>query len=148
MKIQMERKVDAAPEAVFARVSDFANAPRLIPAIVRVEMLTDGPTGVGTRFRETRVMFGREATEEMTVTAFDPPRSYRLGAISCGSRFESEIRVEPDGAGSKLSMSFGAIPQTRIAKIIGYLMRPMMKLMAKKCLKDLDDIKASIERGA
>ena len=53
----------------FAFVSDFANAPKRIKSILRVNVLTPGPVGVGTRFTETRVMFGREATETRTCEA-------------------------------------------------------------------------------
>ena len=55
----------AAPVAeVFALFTDLKNAPGRVKGIKRIELLTNGPVGVGTRFRETRVMFKRDATEE------------------------------------------------------------------------------------
>ena len=65
----VKKHVNAPPELVFAKASDFANAPSFIGAIKKVEILTPGPIQAGTRFKETRVMFKREATEEMEVTA-------------------------------------------------------------------------------
>jgi hypothetical protein len=45
---------------VFGFLTDGANAPRVVPSVVRVEKLTDGPVGAGTRYRETRLMNGKE----------------------------------------------------------------------------------------
>ena len=59
--------ISASPERVFALFTDLAHAPDNIRAIKKLELLTPGPMCMGTRFRETRVMFGKEATEEMEV---------------------------------------------------------------------------------
>lgn len=139
--------IDAPPERVFAVASDFAGAARIIEGIERVEMLTEGPVGVGTRFRETRVMFGREATEEMEVVAFDPPRGYVLGCENHGCRYRSEIRVEPSGDGTDVEMSFEAVPLTAVAKLMSVVMGPMMKKMEAICAKDLADLKRAVERN-
>lgn len=147
MNLRIERTVAADPKTVFAAASDFATAPKRITGIAKVEMLTQGPVGIGTRFRETRQMFGKQATETMEVTAFEPGRSYVLGCESHGCRYRSEIRVEPDGKGSKLSMDFAATPLTRMAKVMSFLMKPMVKSVGKHIAKDLDDLKASLEGG-
>ena len=118
-----------------------------MPAIERVEVLTPGPMGVGTRFRETRRMMGREATEEMTVTAFDPPRGYTLGAQSHGCRYRTELRFEPSGSGTRMVFDFQAEPLTFGAKAMMLLMKPMMKKAAQMCAKDLEAIAAHVERG-
>ena len=110
-----------------------------------MEMLTDGPVGLGTRFRETRVMFKREATEEMEVTAFDAPHSYSLGCENHGCRYRTEFRFAPNGSGTDLEMTFGAEPLTKTAKVMSFLMKPMMKTMMKHCSKDLEDLKAAVE---
>lgn len=145
--ITVERQVDAPPEAVFRVASDFAKAPERIRGIVKVEMLTNGPVGKGTRFRETRKMFGREATETMEVTEFEPPRRYVLGAESHGCRYRAELAFEPQGGGTRMRMIFGAEPLTFFAKVMSVLMRPMMKKMVAECGRDLDDIKQSVESG-
>ncbi len=140
------RRTIAAPiEAVFAQASDFANAPKHVSGIKRVEMLTDGPVRVGTRFRETRVMFGKEATEEMEVIALTPPLGYVLGSESCGCRYRCEIRLSPSSNGTDVIMNFDAQPLTFFARIMGKLMGFMMKSVAKACAKDLEDLKTAVE---
>ena len=144
-RLEVRRQVSAPPERVFARAADFANSANTISAITKMEMLTDGPVGVGTRFRETRLMFGKQATEEMTVVAFEPPRRYLLHAQSHGSDYRSELRFDPNKNGTEVVMTFEATPMTLMAKVMSIVFRPMMRSMGKMILKDLDDLKASVE---
>lgn len=144
-ELSVEKYIEAPQEKVFAAASDFANGADLVGAIQKVEMLTDGPVGVGTRFRETRKMFGKEASEEMEVTAFDPPRSYSLGCENHGCRFVTEMTFTPSGSGTDVAMHFEATPLTMLAKMMAAAMGPMLKKLADECGKDLDDLKAAVE---
>lgn len=145
MKIVCKKIIAAPPDVVFRRAADFANAPQAIKGIAKVEMLTSGPVGIGTKFRETRIFFGREATEQMEVTAFEPPHRYALGAESHGCRYHSELTFRPSGQGCEVEMTFEGTPLTFFAKVMSVLMRPMIKSVAKVCAKDLDDLKETIE---
>ena len=144
-EVTIREQISASPERVFAVASDFANAPKAIPGILRVEMLTPGPVGVGSRFRETRKMFGKEASEEMTVAEIEPPRRYLLTAESHGSRYRTEFRFEPAAAGTEVVMTFRGEPLTAFAKVMTFVMKPMIKSVAKLCARDLADLKRSIE---
>lgn len=145
-KISVSRFVAAPPKRVFEIASDFEHAAERITAIKRLELLNGGEIRKGTRFRETRVMFGKEATEEMEITGFDPPNSYQVGCTSCGCWFETRFRFEPDGSGTNMVMEFAWKPLTFMAK----LMSPLGNMMAKKCVKacdqDLDEIKYAAEQ--
>ena len=144
----IRKHIEAPIEQVFARASDFAALAETIAGIERVEMLTDGPVGKGTRFRETRIMFGREATEEMEVVEFEPPRRYALGCENHGCRYHSEMRFEAQGDGTDVEMTFEATPLSAMAKIMSSMMKPMIDKAAEICGKDLDDLKSSIEGGS
>jgi hypothetical protein len=144
----LKKHVNAPPPVVFARASDFANAPTFITAIKKVEILTPGPVQAGTRFRETRVMFKREASEVMEVTAFAPPTGYTLTAESCGCRYRTEFRFTPSSGGTDVAMTFEGTPLTFIAKVMGFLMKPMIKMCAKETQKDLDDLARACEAPA
>ncbi len=91
-------------------------------------------------------MFGREATEEMTVTVFEPPRRYTLSAESHGSRYHTELSFAPTARAPRVAMTFQGTPVSFMARVMSVLLRPMMKSVAKACAKDLDDIKAAAER--
>jgi carbon monoxide dehydrogenase subunit G len=147
-RVTVERTIAAPPERVFAVAIDIHHWAEIVPAIQRVDVLTPGPMAVGTRFRETRKMMGREATEEMTVTGFDPPRGYVLAAESHGCRYRTELRFEPEGAGTRMVFEFGAEPLTLAAKVMMALMKPMMKKAAQMCAKDLEAIEAHVLKSA
>jgi hypothetical protein len=63
--------------------TDLDGAAERVDGIQKLEKLTDGPVGLGTRFRETRRMFRKEAAEEMEFTAFEPGRSYGVCCDAC-----------------------------------------------------------------
>lgn len=148
MKPRIIRHLSSAPpERVFAMASDFPNAASIVEGITGVEMLTGGPVRVGTQFRETRVMFGKPATETMEVVAFDPPRSYTLRAGSCGAEFVSEVRCVPDGAGTRLEIEMRCRPVSLFAKLMSPLSGLMMGSMTKLIAKDLADIARAAEGG-
>lgn len=142
-------EINASPERVFEVMSDFEHAADHVSGITRVEMLTDGPVGVGTKFKETRVMFGKEATETMEVTAFDPGKGYTLEAESCGCRYVSHLRCVPKGSGTQVELEMHCTPLKFSAKVMSKLMAPMMKgAMCKAMRQDFDDLQAVAEGGA
>lgn len=161
MRMFLSTHIDATQDRIFAAVSDFPNAATFITAIEAIEMLApahDGsPIGVGTRFKETRTMFGKQAVETMEVTEFDPPRAYTLSALSCGVQFHSRITVleetpggQRDGTsgGCRLSYDVHATPTTFTARIMSAIMTPLMKGTMRKAMeKDLADIKGHAERS-
>lgn len=148
--LSVARRIEAPRERVFEAATDIQSWPARIGGIERVEVLTPGPFGKGTRFRETRIMFGREATEEMVVSDFEPGRSYVLIAESHGCRYRSAMRFDDDGPGAtRVEMTFEATPLTTGAKVMGAVMGPMMKgTMCKMIAKDIEDLGASLGREA
>jgi uncharacterized membrane protein len=67
--------------------ADIARQPEWMHEMKRVEMLTPPPIGVGSRGRATVRIFGISTTDEVVITAFDPP--VRFG-IRHEGRFEGE----------------------------------------------------------
>ena len=141
-------EIDAPVELVFDRCTDLHSWADTITAIQKIEVLTEGPVGVGTRFRETRKMFGREATEEMEYLEFERPSGYLLGAESNGCRYRTRFRLEAVGdaqSRTKLTFEFQAEPLNLFAKIMAFLMKPMLKKVVGEVKKDLDDVKRVCE---
>ena len=123
-------------------ITDIPGSIDRIDAIVKIEMLTgDQGMGMGTRWKETRLVFKRESTEEMQVIEFEPPLRYVVEAHSCGAHFVSELRCEPDGEdGSRLVMTMETTPVTFFAKLMKPLAKLAMGTTRKILVKDLDDI--------
>ena len=150
-ELEITREVAAPAETVWGILTDLDRAEETISAITEIERLDAGTGfGVGTRWRETRIMFGRTATEEMEVTQLEPGKSYVLEAESHGARYRSEMTVEPiEDAACRLTMSFGAEAQGTISKILAATIGRLFERSTRKALqKDLADIAAAAEGTA
>ena len=143
--LRITKHIAAPPERVFQLSTDLDGWSERISGIVRVEKLTDGPVGVGTRFRETRVMFKKETTEEMEFTVFEPNQAYAVGAISCGCQFETRFDFVPDQGGTRVEMKMESKPLTFMAKLMSPIGALMAGSMRKLLEKDLDELKAAAE---
>jgi hypothetical protein len=139
------RTVQASLERTFEAFTDLRHAAENIRGIKKLEVLGQGPVGVGTRFRETRVLFKREATEEMEITAFERPSHYTVSAETCGSLFTTTFRSTPENSGTRVDLELVVEPITTFAKLVS----PLGKLMLGSCMKqfegDLDDMTAVAE---
>lgn len=146
MKIEVETEIAAPRALVFQRATDVANWPKMITGIESVEIETPGPIGKGTRFSETRRMHGRIATETMTFTEIDPPRSFVLTAENHGARYHAlHVLTERDASNTNFKMVFSAEPMTLLARVLSFLTSFMAGVVKKQLAADLADIKRSAE---
>jgi carbon monoxide dehydrogenase subunit G len=91
------RSIKAPLESVFRTVADINQFSEAIPHIVKVEFLSDAKTGVGTRFRETRLMNGKEMTTDLEVTEYVDNDRIRLVADSGGTIWDTLFTVRTEG---------------------------------------------------
>ncbi len=136
-------ETSATPEQVWKVLTDIEGAADTISGIEEVERLDGGSEfGVGTRWRETRTLFGKTSTEEMEVTEVEPGRSYVTEARSHGAFYRSFIKVEPSASGgSRITWVFGAEPQKPLAKVIGATIGRLFEGATRKAIEqDLVDI--------
>ena len=144
-KITTRMHIEAVPDVVFEVASDLANAAETFQGIEQLEVLGEGPIGVGTRFRETRKVMGKSSTEEMEITAFDPPHGYTVECETCGALYRSQYTFVGDIAGTHVRLETNCKPITLLAKLMSPLSKLMMGTM-KKCLDDdLEDLKRVAE---
>lgn len=147
--IELSERIAAPIDTVWEVFTDLAGAADHIRGIDSIELLTSGPMQLGTRWRETRTMYGREATEEMEVTAFEPPERYVVEAESHGANYRSEYRFRADGGATEVATTFAATPTGLFGRIMGVVMgRAMAKSVASALEDDLRDLKRVAEAGA
>jgi carbon monoxide dehydrogenase subunit G len=145
---QLSRHVAGSPEAVFDLFSDLARAAERVSGITSLELLTDGPVGVGTRFRETRLMFGKPATEEMEVTVFERPRRYTIECHAHGTHTVSVFSLVAAGDGTDLTVDLSTTPTTLGAKLFAPIAKMFMGTMRKCIESDLDDLERHLPGAA
>jgi len=145
--MNLSTTVAAPVPEVWSAFADFRNAAGRIKGIKKIEILTDGPIGVGTKFKETREMFKKEAVETMEVTAFEPNSLYTLECMSCGGHFKTTFRFTPSGQGTRVDVETNCRALTLFAKLLSPLTSLMMGPMMRKCmLQDMEDLKAVVEK--
>jgi carbon monoxide dehydrogenase subunit G len=149
MQMRVEREVAASAERVWGIIVDLDRSPMVLSGIDRIERLDRGSGfEVGTRWRETRTMFGRQATEDMEVTGIDPGRSYTVSAGGGGGTdYLSTLAVEPIGdARCRLSMAFAATPSGLPGKLAAVTVGRLFQKATRRMLqRDLDDIASHAE---
>jgi uncharacterized protein YndB with AHSA1/START domain len=150
MSIQFEvvETVQASPMQVFLALTDLDVAAAWMPGLVRIESLGPGPGAVGGGWRETRRMFGREATEEFQVTAVDRPHRLELrvdgskGSSGRGEYFFT-YRLEPrDGAATDVRLTGEIRGLTGVAGVVGRLFSGTYR---NSCARDLAALKRHLE---
>lgn len=140
-------QITAPIETVFHMASDVPHFAENITDILQIEQLTKGPVQLGTKWRETRIVFGKEATEEMEFTKFDPPNSYEVSAESHGSKYLTVFQFTQNENQTHIVVTFSTTPQTVFARFINFIMGSFMSRMISKCLtQDLLEIKTKLEQ--
>lgn len=150
IRFSVAEPIPAPPDRVFAGLTDLDGASAWMPGLIRIERLDGGgPLEVGSRWRETRRIFGREATEEFEVTHLAPPTEIRLrvdGTRGTSKRgeylFRYELRPRGDaGTDVRLDGEIGGLG--RVMELVGRLMAGPYR---KACLKDLRALSAHLGR--
>ena len=149
--LEVSRTINAPAEDVWAVLTDLANAEQVLSGVTKIELLSDGPYGVGTRWRETRKMMGKEATEEMWVVEANEPTVTVVNAESGGARYRTEFTLTEQGDATVLAMNFSAelLDPSTIQRVMQTLFGRLGLSMTKKVVAaDLADIAVAAEARA
>ena len=148
MQIEVNREIAAPVERVWEIVTDLSRSPEVMSSITRIEVLEGADEfAVGTRWRETRTMFGRDATEEMVVTDLVPGRSYTVVAHSAGTDYRSTLAVTASGDhGSLLRMTFSGEPTSAVSRVMSATIGRLFLGATRAAVEqDLSDIASAAE---
>lgn len=146
--VLVERRIAAGQGPVWEALTDLRGMERVLSGVSKVDVLTDGAFGVGTRWRETRRMFGKEATEEMWVTACEPPERYVVEAESHGTHYISEWVLRAEGpSATTVLMTFTAVASGAVASLLARILGGLGARAVRKAIaKDLDEVASAVER--
>jgi carbon monoxide dehydrogenase subunit G len=96
--------IDRPIEQVFDFATDLSNAPRLMPGVTRTEMLTEGDMKAGARFRETRIVKGKERSAVIEVVDHQRPQLHKAASAMMGMKATYTFRFSPENAGTRVDM--------------------------------------------
>lgn len=141
--ITITKNINAPVEKVFNTVAHIEEFSKTVSNVVKVEFLSEHKTGVGTRFRETRLMKGKEAVTVLEVTEYVKNENVRLVAQNMGTVWDTTFAVKADGSGTILTMAMDAKSNNFLAKLMNFMIRGMI---AKEVEKDMDAVKVYCEK--
>ncbi len=147
MAVYASEIIKAPKERVWEIITDIENCDKSISSILTVKILEKPETGiVGLKWEETRMMFGKKATETMWISDAQVNQWYETTALNSGCEYKTRVQIDETKEGILLSMNFAARPLNLIAKLftpLGWLFSGALK---KALEKDLADIKTNLER--
>lgn len=136
--ITASRTISAPLDLVFETVSDVRRFREAIPHITDVQFLSDQQFGVGTRFRETRVMNGRQHAVDLEVTEYIVNDRVRMVSDAGGTIWDTVFFVSQASGGVELVMQMNIRPYKWLARIANVLIRGMV---VRGVESDMDAVK-------
>jgi hypothetical protein len=139
--LEAEADIGRSPEAVFDYCSDPSHEPEWNIKMTGVEQLTDGPIGVGARWR---MAFASAPSVLSECARFERPRVWELVGRSKVMTSGWRGRVLPSGNGARLLLRMELQlhgPLGLATPLLGRRMQPELK-------RDLATIKANLEQTA
>jgi uncharacterized membrane protein len=140
-------EIAKSPQEVFAYLDDLARHGEWQTQIESVELLTDGPTRVGTRAVDTRRVPGGRQKITYEITEHDPPRKASFRGLGGPIRPRGSVTVEPldEGRRSRLTLELHLDGHG----LVGKLLAPLARRDARKQVpKDQVRLKERLESGA
>ncbi len=115
------------PEDVFAYLDDLSRHGEWQASIRETQVLTEGPTRVGSRARDTRQVPGGARPITYEITAHDPPRSVSFRGVDGPVRVIGTATVTPADGGSRV-----AVELEFVGRGLGKLLLPLVRSQARR----------------
>ena len=123
----MSEWIARPPKAVFDFITASENAPKIVQSVTSMVKLTEGPDRVGTRYRETRLMHGKEQQAELEIVEFEPTRKYAMQNVTEGIETTYRYNFQPEKNGTRIDL----VCEVK-AKGLKKLMLPLVAAILKK----------------
>ncbi|KON88792.1 polyketide cyclase / dehydrase and lipid transport [Sporosarcina globispora] len=148
IRFEVKRSIGVNKQKAYEGLIDLDSANHWMKGLVGIERMDSGPLKVGSQWKETRKMFGKEATEHFEVAELDEPNKIVLrcdgtkGTTGKGE-FVFTYIIASAGDATEVTLDGEIRGLTGLAKFFGKMMAGAFK---KACEKDLDALKSYLER--
>lgn len=119
-------------ERVYAYVIDVANHPAWQAGIKEARVAPPGPVVLGSTYTYTTEVMGQRIQSQLQVSGLEPNRLWAVKTIGVPNAVETIYRFEPDGPGTRLTLSMeipaGAYP----AAVEGMIKQQMLKSLEEQ----------------
>jgi uncharacterized protein YndB with AHSA1/START domain len=135
-------EIAAPPERVFPHVVVSARRLEWMGALEESKPLTEGPVGVGSRYRDVFVDHGQRVELEAEVVRYEPPHCLEVALRGDGIAATSSQILEDAGGGTRLT----AVIETEYTKRLLRMMAGVVTRHAQARLEsDLAKLKRIVE---
>ena len=143
--ITVTRRVEAPANVVFRAVAEPKRFAEAIAGVTKLEFLSAETSGAGTRYRQSRVLNGKENAMEFEVTEWVDNHRVRIVNETHGTVWDSLFTFVPSGGATDLTMRM----DTRSKPVLAKIMMPLVCVLIRGAVeKDLDAVKSYCERSA
>jgi len=125
--VEGEIVINRPVEEVFDVVADERDEPRFNPRMRRAEKISEGPIGVGTRFRAEVVSMGRPIEMVIVITGYERPRRLASTTHMSSMDIQYTLTFEPVSEGTRMRWSGDLEPRGMFK-----LMSPMVARMGRR----------------
>ena len=101
---KMNEWIARPPKEVFDFITTSDNASKVVSSVTSMTKLTEGPIRVGTRYRETRVMNGKEHRADLEVVSFEPNQTYAMKNVTDGIETVYRYNFQPESNGTRVDL--------------------------------------------
>jgi Polyketide cyclase / dehydrase and lipid transport len=144
--VTVSNQIAAPVPHVFQVFTDLESGTPHVSAIKKIEMLTPGPFGLGTRWRETRDVLGVTDSAEMEVTSFERNKTYTITHHKAGLRIDTVFWFEPMEDGTRVTVEFEIDPGGLPPGILAPLNWAIADKVGAVIGHDLADLKTALEQ--
>lgn len=137
------RLVNAPIEKTFETIGSIEEFSRAVPQIKNYEFLSEQTEGLGTKFRETRIMNGKESETVLAIIDFVQNQLVRYLSDAGGTTWDTIFKVEESEKQTSLAMKMDATPNSIAAVFIVPL---ILGMVSKAVEGDMDSIKDYCEK--
>jgi len=92
------------PKEVFDFITNSDNASKIVSSVKSMAKLTEGSVGIGTRYRETRLMGGKEQHAELEIVEFAPHQRYAMQNVTEGIEVVYRYNFQPERGGTRIDL--------------------------------------------
>ena len=103
-KIERSIVIDRPIDDVFEFTHDLSNNPVWQTTLVEVELLTDGPMRVGTRWKEVRRFLGKRIETVLELTEYEPNKRSAVKMVSGPVPLSGTYAFEPIDGGTSFTV--------------------------------------------
>ena len=142
-RVQGEIVIYRPVEEVFDFVADERNEPRYNPRMCDAEQISEGPIGLGARFRTELETMGRTMPMIVEFTGYERPR--RLASVTRSSMMETEgaLTFESAPGGTRMRWSWEVRPRGALR-----LMAPLVGVIGRRQEQSIwGNLKRLLESG-